>query len=171
MYPGYICGRNRIATLLRSSRNPANPRASCRTHACVHIYTDEIGLLRCFAAPAILPTLELPVARMHAYISIRMRSDCYAASQLPQSCQPSSSALSRFSLGLSCPISSLSHACKHARQELRGLSHPMLPFISRRIRLFISTAYSSGSSLDTVSANPLTIIALASSSDTPRDIR
>ena len=36
----------------------------------------------------------------------------------------------------------------------------MLPFISRRIRLFISIAYSSGSSLDTLSANPDTIPAM-----------
>ena len=49
--------------------------------------------------------------------------------------------------------------------------YPMLPFISRRIRLFISTAYSSGSSFETSSANPLTMHALASSSVMPRDIR
>ena len=49
--------------------------------------------------------------------------------------------------------------------------YPMLPFISRRIRLFISTAYSNGSSFDTLSAKPLTIMALASSSEMPRDIR
>ena len=48
---------------------------------------------------------------------------------------------------------------------------PMLPFISKRIKLFISTAYSSGSSLDTSSAKPLTIMARASSSLSPRDMR
>ncbi len=48
---------------------------------------------------------------------------------------------------------------------------PMLPFISRRIRLFISTAYSTGSSLETLSAKPLTISARASSSLMPRLIR
>ena len=68
-----------------------------------------------------------------------------------------------------------------ARQAVDGheliLAHllsppqPMLPFISRRIRLFISTAYSSGSSLDTLSAKPLTIYARASSSLIPRLIR
>ena len=36
---------------------------------------------------------------------------------------------------------------------------------------FISTAYSNGSSFDTLSAKPLTIMALASSSEMPRDIR
>ena len=49
--------------------------------------------------------------------------------------------------------------------------YPILPFISRRIRLFISTAYSSGSSFDTLSANPLTRSALASSSLMPLDIK
>ena len=42
--------------------------------------------------------------------------------------------------------------------------YPILPFISSLIRLFISTAYSMGSSLDTLSAKPLTMSALASSS-------
>ena len=50
-------------------------------------------------------------------------------------------------------------------------NYPILPFISRRIKLFISTAYSRGSSFDTLSANPLTSNALASSSLMPRDIR
>ena len=52
-----------------------------------------------------------------------------------------------------------------------SFAHPMLPFISRRIRLFISIAYSSGSSLETLSAKPLTIMARASSSGMPRLIR
>ena len=48
----------------------------------------------------------------------------------------------------------------------------MLPFISRSIRLFISTAYSNGSSFDTLLAKPLTIIDRASSSLIPAmDIR
>jgi len=51
------------------------------------------------------------------------------------------------------------------------LLYPMLPFISRSIRLFISTAYSNGSSFDTLLAKPLTIIDRASSSLMPRDIR
>ena len=51
------------------------------------------------------------------------------------------------------------------------LAHPMAPFISMRMRLFISTAYSSGSSLETFSAKPLTISAFASSSDRPLLIR
>ena len=50
-------------------------------------------------------------------------------------------------------------------------AQPIDPFISSLIRLFISTAYSRGSSLETLSANPLTIMALASSSLIPRDIR
>ena len=45
------------------------------------------------------------------------------------------------------------------------------PFISSRIRLFISTAYSSGSSFDTGLAKPETIIVRASSSLIPRLIR
>ena len=49
--------------------------------------------------------------------------------------------------------------------------HPMAPFISILIRLFISTAYSRGSSFETLSAKPLTIMALASSSDMPLLIR
>ena len=52
-----------------------------------------------------------------------------------------------------------------------GSHYPMAPSISSLIRLFISTAYSSGSSFDTGSANPFTIIVRASSSDTPRLIR
>ena len=48
---------------------------------------------------------------------------------------------------------------------------PIAPFISMRIRLFISTAYSRGSSLETFSAKPLTISALASSSESPLLIR
>ena len=50
-------------------------------------------------------------------------------------------------------------------------SQPMLPFISRWMRLFISTAYSSGSSLAMGSAKPPTISARASSSEMPRLIR
>ena len=50
-------------------------------------------------------------------------------------------------------------------------SQPMLPFISRWIRLFISTAYSTGSSLAMGSAKPPTISARASSSDRPRLMR
>lgn len=52
-----------------------------------------------------------------------------------------------------------------------GSHYPMAPSISSLIRLFISTAYSSGSSFDTGSAKPFTIIVRASSSDTPRLIR
>ena len=63
------------------------------------------------------------------------------------------------------------HRFFHRFSSFRKRCQPMLPFISRRIRLFISKAYSSGSSFDTLSANPLTIQALASSSLIPRDIR
>ena len=51
------------------------------------------------------------------------------------------------------------------------LVEPILPCISNLIKLFISTAYSRGSSLDTLSAKPLTIMALASSSLMPRLIK
>ena len=60
------------------------------------------------------------------------------------------------------------HFCSSFRNTK---DHPMQPFISSRIRLFISTAYSSGSSFETLSANPLTISARASSSLIPLDIR
>ena len=63
------------------------------------------------------------------------------------------------------------HGFFHRFSSFRKRCQPMLPFISRRIRLFISTAYSTGSSLDTLSAKPLTISARASSSDMPRLIR
>ena len=49
--------------------------------------------------------------------------------------------------------------------------YPIAPFISSLIRLFISTAYSSGSSLETGLAKPLTIMVRASSSEIPRLIR
>ena len=53
-----------------------------------------------------------------------------------------------------------------------GLIHyPIAPSISSLIRLFISTAYSSGSSLETGLAKPLTIMVRASSSGIPRLIR
>ena len=53
-----------------------------------------------------------------------------------------------------------------------GLFHyPIAPSISSLIRLFISTAYSSGSSLETGLAKPLTIMVRASSSEMPRLIR
>ena len=55
---------------------------------------------------------------------------------------------------------------------VRGLVHyPIAPSISSLIRLFISTAYSSGSSLETGLAKPLTIMVRASSSEMPRLIR
>ena len=55
---------------------------------------------------------------------------------------------------------------------VRGLIHyPIAPSISSLIRLFISTAYSSGSSLETGLAKPLTIMVRASSSEIPRLIR
>ena len=55
---------------------------------------------------------------------------------------------------------------------VRGLIHyPIAPSISSLIRLFISTAYSSGSSLETGLAKPLTIMVRASSSEMPRLIR
>ena len=60
---------------------------------------------------------------------------------------------------------------RFAHDDNSFLDQPMLPFISRRMRLFISTAYSSGSSLETLSAKPLTISARASSSLMPRLIR
>ena len=49
--------------------------------------------------------------------------------------------------------------------------YPIAPSISSLIRLFISTAYSSGSSLETGLAKPLTIMVRASSSEMPRLIR
>jgi len=49
--------------------------------------------------------------------------------------------------------------------------HQSVPFISSWMRLFISTAYSSGSSLLTGFANPLTIMARASASLIPRLIK
>ena len=54
---------------------------------------------------------------------------------------------------------------------IRVTSYPMLPFISRRIRLFISTAYSSGSSLLTGLAKPPTTMVRASASEQPRLMR
>ena len=55
---------------------------------------------------------------------------------------------------------------------VRCLFHyPIAPSISSLIRLFISTAYSSGSSLETGLAKPLTIMVRASSSEIPRLIR
>ena len=55
---------------------------------------------------------------------------------------------------------------------VRGLFHyPIAPSISSLIRLFISTAYSSGSSLETGLAKPLTIMVRASSSEMPRLIK
>ena len=55
---------------------------------------------------------------------------------------------------------------------VRGLFHyPIAPSISSLIRLFISTAYSSGNSLETGLAKPLTIMVRASSSEIPRLIR
>ncbi len=53
----------------------------------------------------------------------------------------------------------------------RRRPQPMAPSISSLIRLFISTAYSTGSSLAIGSAKPVTIIAFASSSEMPRLIR
>ena len=52
-----------------------------------------------------------------------------------------------------------------------GAHYPIAPSISSLMRLFISTAYSSGSSLETGSAKPFTIIVRASSSEIPRLIR
>ena len=53
-----------------------------------------------------------------------------------------------------------------------GFDHyPIAPSISSLMRLFISTAYSSGSSLLTGSAKPLTTMVRASSSEIPRLIR
>ena len=45
--------------------------------------------------------------------------------------------------------------------------YPILPSSSKLIRLFISTAYSTGNSLEIGYANPLTIRPKASSSDNP----
>ena len=69
--------------------------------------------------------------------------------------------------------------CRHRINLLeRGSSgvgflfhYPIAPSISSLIRLFISTAYSSGSSLETGLAKPLTIMVRASSSEMPRLIR
>ena len=61
---------------------------------------------------------------------------------------------------------------KGGSSGVRGLFHyPIAPSISSLIRLFISTAYSSGSSLETGLAKPLTIMVRASSSEIPRLIR
>ena len=61
---------------------------------------------------------------------------------------------------------------KGGSSGVRGLFHyPIAPSISSLIRLFISTAYSSGSSLETGLAKPLTIMVRASSSGIPRLIR
>ena len=61
---------------------------------------------------------------------------------------------------------------KRGSSGVRGLFHyPIAPSISSLIRLFISTAYSSGSSLETGLAKPLTIMVRASSSEMPRLIR
>ena len=49
--------------------------------------------------------------------------------------------------------------------------YPIAPSNSKLIKLFISTAYSSGSSFEIGYANPLTIIAFASSSEIPLDIK
>ena len=61
---------------------------------------------------------------------------------------------------------------KRGSSGVRGLCHyPIAPSISSLIRLFISTAYSSGSSLETGLAKPLTIMVRASSSEIPRLMR
>ena len=61
---------------------------------------------------------------------------------------------------------------KGGSSGVRGLIHyPIAPSISSLIRLFISTAYSNGSSLETGLAKPLTIMVRASSSEIPRLIR
>ena len=61
---------------------------------------------------------------------------------------------------------------KRGSSGVRGLFHyPIAPSISSLIRLFISTAYSSGSSLETGLAKPLTIMVRASSSEMPRLMR
>src|SRR5207245_7118574 len=59
------------------------------------------------------------------------------------------------------------------RQEVDALDlhYPTEPSICSWISRFISTAYSSGSSLVLGSTKPLTIIALASASVRPRDMR
>ena len=58
----------------------------------------------------------------------------------------------------------------HVLQNV-GAHYPIAPSISSLMRLFISTAYSSGSSFDTGSAKPFTIMVRASSSEIPRLIR
>src|SRR5437763_1938521 len=55
--------------------------------------------------------------------------------------------------------------------DLRDRAQPTEPSIWSWISRFISTAYSSGSSLVIGSTKPLTIIALASASVSPRDMR
>src|SRR5690242_16861724 len=56
--------------------------------------------------------------------------------------------------------------------EVRPLDdHPTEPSICNWISRFISTAYSSGSSFVIGSTKPETIIAAASASESPRDIR
>ena len=56
--------------------------------------------------------------------------------------------------------------------ELHGLGHyPIAPSISSLMRLFISTAYSMGSSLEMGLAKPLTTIVRASASEQPRLMR
>src|SRR5207237_10617003 len=58
------------------------------------------------------------------------------------------------------------------RDEVRALDdQPTDPSICSWISRFISTAYSSGSSLTIGSMKPETIIAAASASESPRDIR
>ena len=59
-----------------------------------------------------------------------------------------------------------------AQGRRSGFDHyPIAPSISSLMRLFISTAYSSGSSLLTGSAKPLTTMVRASSSEMPRLMR
>ena len=55
--------------------------------------------------------------------------------------------------------------------QSEGAHYPIAPSISSLMRLFISTAYSRGSSFETGSAKPFTIIVRASSSGMPRLIR
>ena len=50
-------------------------------------------------------------------------------------------------------------------------NYPIAPSNSKLIKLFISTAYSSGSSFEIGYAKPLTIMAFASSSEIPLDIK
>ena len=52
-----------------------------------------------------------------------------------------------------------------------GFFYPIVPSNSSSIKLFISTAYSTGSAFEIGFANPLTINALASCSDSPLDIK